>query len=110
MHIEYADIDGTPDAIDRAFDMVRSLDVQSPLGKRMAGLRSMVAQLTKEATELGEKLGPVLVDKDANGMFAVPPTKTDSAEAPLVAQLDALSKQLCWVKNELHMIRCRACC
>lgn len=97
-------------AVDEALAMAREQDLQSPLEKRMTSVRSTVEMISIEVGELAEKLGPLLIEKPAIKVTTVKPLEERSPEAPLIAQLDVLQDQLHRIKDELHLLRCRACC
>lgn len=102
--------DNPPSAIAGALGLAVGQAVQSPLEKRMTAVRSMADLITKEVVELGEKLGPVLIEKPAINVTTVKPIEQANVEAPLIGQLDVLEAQLRSIKDQLHMLRCRACC
>lgn len=82
----------------------------SPLELRVGAIRTLACTLTEEISELRGKLAPLLAPEVPTKVATVSGEPQGSTPAPLIMMLGEIEDQLRRIKDELHMIRCRACC
>lgn len=82
----------------------------SPLELRVGAIRNLACTLNEEVGELRDKLSPVLAPQAPSKPEAVSSEPQGSTPAPLIMMLGEIEDSLRCLKDELHMIRCRACC